>query len=611
MKVVNDFSWKIAGVAGDGILNAGLMLARCCMRGGLNVFASAEYPSLIRGGHNHLDVRVSEKPTYSHTKHLSLLVALNMDSVRKHAKKLLPGGGIIYDGDQLKLMEQDVGRSDIKLYPVPLLALAEQAGGKIMRNVVAMGATIGLTGFDIELFNEILRFNFGGKKGEAVVQANILAARFGCDYIREHYCRSGDDKPGGYKSVDNIDGRYSIDGGHPGDGFGFRLERREGNGHIFLSGNEAIVAGAIKAGCKFFAAYPMTPASSILHGMAANEKAFDMVVKHTEDEIAAINMAIGASFAGVRAMTATSGGGFALMAEGFGLAAQTETPIVVVEAQRPGPATGMATHSGQGDLRFVLHASTDEFPRIVIAPGDVTDCFFKTVHAFNLAEKYQLPVVVMTDKYLGESYASVEEFGHRGLKMERGKFIPDGELANNGHEYRRYKITEDGVSPRAVPGQKGGMHTASSYEHDEEGFEREEEETRIAMHHKRFRKLETASKEIPEPEIYGPAKADVTILSWGSPKGPIKEAMKLLQKDGIAANYLQIMYLSPFPAKKVAETIKKAKRCVIVESNMTSMLNSLVREHCLLDVRDKVLRYDGRPFNPEDIYQSIKAMVAG
>ncbi|MBI4020159.1 MAG: 2-oxoacid:acceptor oxidoreductase subunit alpha [Candidatus Aenigmarchaeota archaeon] len=583
MTVVNDFSWKIAGVAGDGILNAGLMLARTCMRGGLSVFAAAEYPSLIRGGHNHLDVRISGREIYSHTKNITVLVAMNMDSVRKHSRKLLPGGAIIYDGDQLKPTEADIGRDDVKLYPVPLLGLAEKAGGKIMRNVVAMGATLGITGLDLEAFNGVLRDNFGKKKGEAVAQANITAAKLGYDYAVEHY----------------------------GNDFKFKLQKNEANGHIFLSGNEAIVAGAIKAGCKFFSAYPMTPASSILHGMAANEKAFGMVVKHTEDEIAAVNMAVGAGFAGLRAMTATSGGGFALMVEGLGLAAQTETPLVIVEAQRPGPATGMATHSGQGDLRFVLHASTDEFPRVVIAPGDVNDCFYYTIHAFNIAEKYQLPVIVMTDKYLGESYASAPEFQHHGLRMDRGKLLPDDYLANNGHDYRRYKITEDGVSPRAIPGQPGGAHTASSYEHDEEGFEREEEEIRIAMHDKRFRKLESAARDIPEPQLIGHPKADITFISWGSPKGPIKEAMLMLEKDGIKTNYLQIVYLSPFPAGKVAEVVRHSKRPVIVESNKTSLLNSLVRENCLLDVKDKILRYDGRPFNPEDIYYGIKELLAG
>ena len=295
------------------------------------------------------------------------------------------------------------------------------------------------------------------------------------------------------------------------------------------------------------------------------------------------------------------------MVEGFGLAAQTETPLVVVEAQRPGPATGMATHSGQGDLRFVLHASTDEFPRIVIAPGDVNECFYAAIKAFNLAEKYQLPVIILTDKYLGESFRTVPEFDQRGISVDRGLLISNGHTISEG--YARYKNTPSGVSPRAIPGTKGGMHVASSYEHDEQGFEREEEEIRIMMHKKRFRKLESAQQEIPDPELFGPEKADITILSWGSPKGPIKEAIKLLEKDRITANYLQIIFLSPFPAEKVKQAIDSAKRTVVIENNMTSQLNSLIREHCLRDVENKILRFDGRPFNPEDLYEEIKKLL--
>ena len=578
--LVNRFSWKVAGAAGDGILNAGLMFAKTCLRGGLHVFATAEYPSLIRGGHNHLDVRIEDEEIYSHVKSVDLLVALNKDSINKHKNKISYGGGIIYDGDELKFDRKEV-RNDIKLYPMPLNKLANQAGGKIMRNVVAMGATVALTDFDLDLFNDIIRFNFK-KKGDKIIDSNVLAAKLGYDYIRENF----------------------------DDDFRFRLKTRKiaGKDKIFLSGNEAISMGAIKAGCKFFAGYPMTPASSILMTMASQERNFNLVVKHTEDEIAAINMAIGASFAGVRAMTATSGGGFSLMVEGFGLAAQTETPLVVVEAQRPGPATGMATHSGQGDLRFVLHASTDEFPRIIIAPGDVEECFYKTIDAFNLAEKYQLPVIILTDKYLGESFASVEEFDCSNINIDRGKLLTEEDLEKI-ENYKRYSITKDGVSPRSIPGQKKGTYVASSYEHDEEGFEREEEEIRIAMHDKRFRKLEEAKKDIEEPILYGSEDADVTIVSWGSPKGPIKEAMKLLERNGISTNFLQVVFINPFPKGAVTNIINNSKTTVVIENNKTSQLSGIIKENTGLDIDYKVLKYDGRPFSPEDIFVAIKDIM--
>jgi len=578
-KTINDFSWKVAGAAGDGILNAGLcMFAKTCIRGGLYVFANAEYPSLIRGGHNHLDVRISDKRVCSHSKYIDLLIALNRESIDKHTYKLNQGGGIIYDGDKITLQNGDV-RDDVNLYPVPLLKLAEECGGGIMRNTVAIGATFALIDFDLDSLSNVIKDNFA-KKGEQVIEANIKAAKAGYDYLRKNF----------------------------GNGFGHKLERAENGERIFLSGNEAISAGAVKAGCKFFAAYPMTPASSILHNMAAMENKYNIVVKHTEDEIAAINMVIGASFAGVRSMTATSGGGFALMAEGLGLAAQTETPIVAVEAQRPGPATGMATHSSQGDLRFMLHASTDEFPRIVIAPGDVEDCFYKTIDAFNLAEKYQLPVIILTDKYLGESYATAKEFDN-GIKNERYSFVNNSELKNNG-EYKRYELTGSGVSPRSIPSQQGGEFTASSYEHDEYGFEREEKGIRVAMHDKRYKKFEEAAKEIPDPEIHGPGDAEITIIGWGSTKGPILEAMRMLDKEGIKTNYLQVIFVSPFPVKKVEDVIKKANKTVIVENNKTAQMAGIIKENTGLDVDHKVLKYDGRPFSPEEICVRIKELMS-
>ena len=580
-KIVNKFSWKIGGEAGDGILNAGLqMFAKTCLRSGLQVFATAEYPSLIRGGHNNLDVRIGDKEIFSHTKHTNLLVALNKDTIDKHKHRLSEHAGIIYDSDFVKITQADFENSTIRLYPMPLYKIANENGGKIMRNTVALGATMALVDFDMDIFNNVIADNFGTKKGAAIVEANIKAAKAGYDYIKNNFP----------------------------DDFGFKLEKIERKNTIFISGNEAITAGAIKAGCKFYAAYPMTPASSILSNMAGQERNFNIVVKHTEDEIAAINMAIGASFAGVRAACGTSGGGFALMAEGFGLAAQTEVPLVVIEAQRPGPGTGMATHSGQGDLRFMLHASTDEFPRVVIAPGDVDECFYRTVDAFNIAEKYQLPVIVLTDKFLGESYSTTNEFDTSKIKIDRGLMLSDDELAKI-MDYKRYKLTENGVSPRAVPSQKGGMHVASSYEHDEEGYEREEEEVRVTMHNKRFKKIETLSKEIDDPELYGPENADVTIISWGSTKGPIKEAMKLLKKDGISVNFLQVIFMSPLPSKKIADVINDANRTILIENNKTGLFGGVIKENTGLDTDHKILKYDGRPFSPEDIHVGVKGIL--
>jgi 2-oxoglutarate/2-oxoacid ferredoxin oxidoreductase subunit alpha len=583
-KTVNDFSWKVAGEAGHGILNAGLlMFAKTCLRAGLYVYATAEYPSLIRGGHNNLDVRISGEEIHSHNRHIDMLVALDKLSVEKHSSKLSQGGAIIYDGEKDTIGKEEI-RDDVKLYSVPLKTLAIAAGHIIMRNTVAIGATMAILNFDLKHVDEIIKENFA-RKGEKMVSGNIAAAKAGYDYIKENYK----------------------------DDFGHYIKVGEQHGKMFLSGHEALSAGAIKAGCKFYAAYPMTPASSILGVMAKNEKNFNLVVKQTEDEIAAINMAVGAGFAGVRSMVGTSGGGFSLMVEGFGLAAMTETPLVVVESQRPGPATGMATHTGQGDLRFMLHASTDEFQRVVIAPGDADQCFHETVRAFNLAEKYQMPVVIMTDKYVGESYFSIDEFDMSGVTIDRGIHASDDDLQKLEKEgdFRRYKVTEDGISPRAIPGRAKGTHVATSYEHDEFGFEREEEEIRVAMNNKRFRKFENAAKELTNPGIIGPEDADVTVIGWGSTKGPILEAMKLLDKKGIKANYQQILYLSPFPTNLVKDVLSKAKKPIMVENNKMSQLNSLIRENCLISVDNKILKYDGRPFAPQDIEDGVEKIMNG
>ncbi len=580
-KTINDLSWKIGGEAGDGILNAGLvMFAKTCMRGGLHVFATAEYPSLVRGGHNHLDVRVSASRVFSHTRAINLLVALNKETVEKHKHKLADGSGVIYDGDEISLSKGDFGR-DVRLYPVPLIKFANECGGKIMRNTVALGATIGLLDFDIGLMKSVIMDNFSAKKGAAVAEQNIEAAQLGYDYAKRNFR----------------------------DDFGYKLRCTPSKGRIILSGNEAISAGAIKAGCRFFSAYPMTPASSILSTMAAQEKNFGVVVKHAEDEIAAINMAIGASYAGARSMTATSGGGFALMTEALGLAAMTETPLVIVEVQRPGPATGMATQSGQGDLKFVLHAATDEFPRFVIAPGDVEECYELTIEAFNLADKYQMPVIILSDKHLAESYQTVDA-PDADVKLDRGLLLADKE-AEKQADYARYKITESGVSPRAIPGQKSCMFVASSYEHDEKGNECETEENRVAMHNKRFRKFDVAEKDVEavSTKMHG-SGTDFTIVSWGSTKGQVLEAMKMLEKEGVHASYLQIRFVSPFP-KGIVEKVMRSGRTIAVENNRTSQLSALIREHTGMDTSYKILKYDGRPFSPEEICEGVKGIMEG
>ena len=577
----NGLSWKIGGEAGYGIMTTGFIFAKVCSRAGLHVFDHTEYPSLIRGGHNTYQVRAEVEEVYSHVKHVDLLVALNKETIDKHKEELAPGGGIIYDRDKIPLSKEDLGRDDVKLYPVPLLKLAEESGGReIMVNSVALGASVALIDFDFEMLSNVIEDIYRGKARETI-EFNIRAARLGYDYVKN----KGMEKD-----------------------FGRKLPKVGGKKRMLLTGNDALCIGAIKAGCKFYAAYPMTPSSSILHTMASQERNFSLVVKHPEDEIAAINMVIGTGFAGVRAMTATSGGGFSLMSEALGLAAMTETPIVVAVCQRPGPSTGLPTRTEQGDLKFVLHASQGEFPRFVIAPGDVEECFYKTIEAFNLAERYQCPVILILDKYLSESHKTTEQFDVNGIKIDRGLLLNDEELEKI-REFKRYEFTETGISPRTIPSQKRGIFTANGNEHDETGDLSEDKTIRTKMMDKRFKKFEQAEKEIPEPKLFGPKDADMTIIAWGSTKGPVKEAMKLLNRDGIKANFLQIIYINPFPTSTVSKIIETSKRTVIVENNKTAQLASLIREKTGKEIKHRILKYDGRQFFPTEIYQRIKEVL--
>lgn len=577
----DNLSWKVGGEAGYGIMTTGLIFAKVCSRAGLHVFDHAEYPSLIRGGHNTYQVKAGLEEVFSHVKNVDLLVALNKETIDRHLEELAPGGGIIYDEDKIPLNKEDLRRKDISLHPVPLLRLAEESGGRrVMVNSVALGASVGLLDFDFGMLSLVIRDVFRGKAKETI-EFNIKAARLGYDYVKS-------------KSFEKD--------------FGHRMPKVGGKKRMLLTGNEAVALGAIKAGCKFYAAYPMTPASSILHLMASQERNFNLVVKHTEDEIAAINMVIGASFAGVRAMTATSGGGFSLMSEALGLAAMTETPIVVVLCQRPGPSTGLATRTEQGDLKFVLHASQGDFPRLVIAPGDVEECFYKTIEAFNLAEKYQCPVILVLDKYLSESHKTAEKFDVSRVEIDRGLLLSDEELQKI-KKFKRYEITETGTSSRTIPSQKGGIFTATGNEHDETGYVSEDRTVRTEMMDKRFRKLEQAERETPEPKLLGSKDAEVTIITWGSTKGPVKEAMKLLDRDGTKTNLLQIICISPFPTDTVSKIIETSKRTVIVENNKTAQLANLIREKTGKEIEHKILKYDGRQFFPTEIYQRIKEVL--
>ncbi|MFZ3085121.1 MAG: hypothetical protein WA097_00555, partial [Candidatus Hydromicrobium sp.] len=373
---------------------------------------------------------------------------------------------------------------------------------------------------------------------------------------------------------------------------------------MLVTGNDAVFLGALRSGCKFYAAYPMTPSSSILHLFASIEDDYNIVTKLAEDEIAVINMAIGASFAGARAMVATSGGGFSLMNEGISSAAMTETPIVIVLCQRPAPANGLPTWTEQGDMLFAVHSSHGEFLRVVIAPGDPEECFYLTGEAFNLADKYQIPVIIMLDKYLSESHFSYEKFDFKNITVDRGKLLSKSKDIDG--RYRRYFNTDDGISPRVVAGIEGGIHIANSNEHNEDGYSEESAHNRKIMVDKRFRKIKKLIEEIPLPKIYGPIDAEITIWSWGSCKGPILEAMNILNQKEKKVNLIHFTYLYPFDSESIEGIIGESNKNVVVENNKTSQLAKIIMMNTSYKIKNKILKYSGRQFLPEEIISGIE-----
>lgn len=576
---INDLQWKLCGEAGFGVMATGEIFARVCTRGGLYICDHAEFPSRIRGGRNTYTVRVSEKEIYSHIRPVDILVALDKEAIEDHQKEVVPGGALIYDSGEIDIDEKDL-RKDISIIPIPMKEMCEKHGAPVlMRNNLALGASLGLLTYDFEILRGAITQQFQ-RKGDKVVDLNIEVAKAGYDHAQSM----------------NLDFKYS-------------LEKIKAPQKMNISGNEAIALGAIKAGLQFHAQYPMTPSSAILHYLAQKELDYGLVVKQCEDELAVINMAAGAAFAGARAMCATSGGGFCLMTEGVGLAGMIEVPVVIVMGQRTGPSTGLPTWTEQGDIRLVLHASQGDFPRIVLAPGDMEECFYLAGEAFNLADRYQTPVIIVTDKYLAEDHWSVPKFDPGKINIDRGKMVSD-EFLSGQKEFLRYDYSiEDGVSPRSIPGQKGGIYTATSDEHDQNGMLCEEQDNRKRMSEKRWKKLLEAEKSVPPPQLFGPQDAKITIVAWGSNKGVVREALKMLEKEGIKAKFIHLNYINPFPADEVKNLLEKAGTTFMVENNISGQMHGYIREKTGIEIQHKILKYDGRPFFPEEIVKGIKEVL--
>ena len=567
-----DITINIAGEAGQGLQSLGYLLAKTFTRGGYHIFADQDYESRIRGGSNFFRLRLKDSPVHAISEQTHILIALNPEVMALHQPDLVQDGRIIFDGST---PESSSGNGSIINIPLERLAV-EHAGNKIMFNSVAIGAVLALTAFGLDILTMLFKEHF---KTTEIAEANIAAAKAGYDYVMTEYGKTP-----------------------------FPLHRLPGDRMMLLNGNEALSLGAVAAGCRFMSAYPMTPASSIMEFMAQYSESLDLVMVHAEDEIAAVNMAIGASFAGVRAMTATSGSGFCLMTEGLGLSGITETPLVIVNAQRPGPCVGLPTRTEQADLLFVMHAHHGEFPRAVLAPASVEDAFYTAFKAFNWADRYQIPVIILTDQHLASSYTTVKPFDTSKLVIDRGELFKAN--GSNASDYKRHALTASGISPRAFPGFGPALVVTDADEHDEAGHLTEDASIRNQQVEKRLKKLDGLKKQLNRPQLFGPAGAEITLTGWGSSLGALLEAAEMLTSKGMPTNVLHITELLPFPAKEVAEMLGTIQHGYVVESNATGQLHRLIRAETGLDAGTKVSRYDGRPLTPAGIFKAIRGEEA-
>jgi len=579
MNTEKSLALRVGGEAGWGIASAADIFSLIAIKLGYNVFASKDYASQIRGGHNYHTVRISKQPVLADVDKVNILLALDQRTFDLHLKSVIKEGIILVD-EKVKLEQKDN-----RIVLIPLKQTEEKLKEKNIHNAVFLGATAKCLGIEFDVLKEVIARYFKDKPN--LIEKITLAAKEGFNAV---------------KTITNL----------PAVSKSNQLLQLRPE---FLTGNDTISKGALKAGLTFLAQYPMTPATGILHYLSqeaiTNKK---LTIVQPEDEIAAINFAVGASAAGARAMTATSGGGFSLMVETYGLAGMAEIPLVIIEGQRPGPATGLPTKTGQGDLKFVLSAAPGDFPRVIIAPGDIGECYTETKRAFYLAEKYQLPVMVLVDKHLCESFQNINlseiekefvfDYDKRINIIEK---IGDKEL-NQDKIYRRYA---DGNLSRPLPGNPQGIFTYAGDEHNEVGYITEDAEIAKKMNERRMGKLDLIKKELPVVKLIGSKDADVTVVSWGSNKGVIIEALGKLNKEGKKINFLPIKFMCPFQdeIKTILEKIKQEKKLlVLVEANYSGQLGSLIREKTGIEIKDKFLRYDGKVFTVDDIYNKLKGL---
>src|SRR5216117_726038 len=626
----------IGGPQGSGINASAEVFAKACSRAGLRVYANIEYHSNIMGKHSFYRVRVDDEDVRSYKDKADILVALDQETLTGdgdhrrwathygHLGEINEGGGVIFDSE-IGFDPAHASRTDLRFYAVPFMDIikkaleevgkAEQARRyEVMKNTVGLGASLALCDYPFDLVAEVIQGQFKGKRSE-VGQLNVRAAKLAFEHVKQH--ENAKEFP------------YTLKpGGEP-------------KARILAKGYEVHAIAKLKAGCYFQTYYPISPATDESVYLEKNQREFNLLVVQCEDEISSINMDVGAAHMGVRSATATSGPGFALMVEGVGFASITEAPgPVLVMYQRGGPSTGLPTRQEQGDLQFVLHPAQGDFPHVVIAPGDLNDAYQDTFSAFNWAERYQMPIIVLSDKKLASVYTTIDKLELKWPDIDRGEVFTgsewtavDAKGANdagsqaghngNGHgkmdlanvkEYLRYAFAKDGISPRSRPVIKGGRHWITSAEHDPDGHITEGVEMRVAMMEKRMGKLKLAQNAIPEEQqffLHGPKDAELTVVGWGSTKGTILDALKVLEAQGKRINFLQCRLMRPFPAKAVGDILRSAKRIVSMEENYSGQLAQVVQEQTGVMIDQRINKFDGRPFSEDEVVNALAKVYEG
>ncbi|WP_204256350.1 2-oxoacid:acceptor oxidoreductase subunit alpha [Mammaliicoccus sciuri] len=577
----SQISWKVGGQQGEGIESTGEIFATAMNRQGYYLYGYRHFSSRIKGGHTNNKIRVSSKPVRAISDDLDILIAFDQETIEVNYHEMLEGSIIIADE---KAKPQNPEDSKAQLVSLPFTGVAKELGTVLMKNMVAVGATCAVMDLDTKVFESLIKDLFG-KKGESVVDLNIQALNEGYRLMSEQ--------------MDDLQSEHT-------------LEPTDSEGHLFMIGNDAIGLGAVAAGVRFMAAYPITPASEIMEYMIDRLPALGGTVIQTEDEIAACTMAIGSNYAGVRSFTSSAGPGLSLMMESIGLSGMTETPLVIVNTQRGGPSTGLPTKQEQSDLMQMIYGTHGDIPKIVLAPTSASDAFYLTVEAFNLAEEYQCPVILLSDLQLSLGKQTVESLDYSKVEIRRGALV-EGDLEKQEDKayFKRYALTDSGISPRILPGTIGGIHHVTGVEHDEEGKPSESAENRQKQMDKRMRK--TAQLLINEPvesnEKY--EEADILYVGFISTAGAIEEAISRLDKQNVKVNHIQIRQLHPFPSDVVQEAFNKAKKVVVAEHNYQGQLSNIIKMN--INHQNKIInqtKYDGTPFLPHEIEDKALEIVS-